>query len=243
MKNVLILGAGSDVGQSLARLFASKSYSIHIAGRDMELLESFKKDLEIRYSVAVNFSYFDADDFSNHDSFLKNLNQTPDIAIYVIGYMGQKKPMDTDWEDTLRIVSANYLGAVSIFNRLAKAMKNRKSGILIGISSVAGERGRQSNYLYGSAKAGFSTYLSGLRNALISHGVRVITVKPGFINTSMTENLKLPPLLTAQPDEVALAIYKSIQSGKDILYVRFFWRTIMWIIRNIPEKIFKKLSL
>jgi short-subunit dehydrogenase len=157
--------------------------------------------------------------------------------------MGKNNPQISDWADTLKILDANYIGAVSIFNILGEAMKTRGSGVMVGISSVAGERGRKSNYLYGSAKAGFSAYLSGLRNALYAHGVQVITVKPGFIYTSMTEGLSLPPMLTAKATEVADSVYGAIEKRKDIIYIKWFWKWIMWIIRNIPEKIFKKLSL
>src|SRR5690606_12784913 len=116
-------------------------------------------------------------------------------------------------------------------------------GTIVGISSVAGERGRQSNYLYGSAKAGFTAYLSGLRNALFSDNVHVVTVLPGFVYTKMTENLNLPKLLTAQPSEVADAIYAAVQKKKNTIYVRWFWKWIMLIIKCIPEFIFKKLKL
>jgi short-subunit dehydrogenase len=113
----------------------------------------------------------------------------------------------------------------------------------VGISSVAGNRGRQSNYIYGSAKAGFTAYLSGLRNKLYHSKVHVLTVLPGFVNTRMTENLNLPKLLTAQPDEVGAAIYKAVKNKKDVLYVKWFWRWIMLIITSIPESMFKKRKL
>jgi short-subunit dehydrogenase len=122
-------------------------------------------------------------------------------------------------------------------------MAARKSGTIIGISSVAGERGRMSNYLYGSAKAGFTAYLSGLRNRLFHTGVHVMSVQPGFVYTRMTESLTLPPLLTAKPEQVAADIYKAAAGGKNVIYTKWFWRYIMLIIKSIPEFMFKKLKL
>ncbi|MCL4128207.1 UNVERIFIED_CONTAM: hypothetical protein GTU68_062310 [Idotea baltica] len=122
-------------------------------------------------------------------------------------------------------------------------MENRKEGTIVGISSVAGERGRASNYLYGSAKAGFTSFLSGLRNRLAGKGVHVLTVKPGFVDTAMTEGLDLPGPLTAQPQQVARAVFKAVGKKKNTLYTLWMWRYVMLIIRNIPEAIFKKLSL
>jgi short-subunit dehydrogenase len=130
-----------------------------------------------------------------------------------------------------------------MLNEAALRMERRGNGCIIAISSVAGERGRASNYVYGSAKAGLTAFLSGLRNRLARKGVSVMTVKPGFIATKMTDGMNLPPWLTAQPDEVAAAIYRAHRSGRDILYVRPIWRPIMAVIRYIPEVLFKRLSI
>src|SRR5690606_97752 len=140
--------------------------------------------------------------------------------------------------ETLRTINTNYTGAVSILNIIAADYALQKKGCIVGISSVAGERGRQSNYIYGSAKAGFTAYLSGLRNKFYDKGVHVVTVLPGFVHTKMTENLDLPKLLTAQPEDVARSIYTAVQKKKNIIYVKWFWRWIMCIIKLIPEPIF-----
>jgi short-subunit dehydrogenase len=126
---------------------------------------------------------------------------------------------------------------------VANAYEAMKAGMIVGISSVAGERGRQSNYIYGSAKAGFTAYLSGLRNRLFRSGVHVMSVQPGFVNTRMTQHLTLPPLLTAQPEQVADAVFKAVQRKKNVLFVKWPWKYIMLIIKSIPESIFKKLKL
>ena len=149
----------------------------------------------------------------------------------------------TSWEDAARILHTNYTGAVSILNIVATDYMERKSGTIVGISSVAGDRGRGSNFLYGSAKAGFTAYLSGLRNLLFRSGVTVITVKPGFTATKMTAHLNLPPLLTASPEQVGTAVVRAIQARKNTIYVKGLWKWLMLIIRNIPENIFKKMNL
>jgi short-subunit dehydrogenase len=157
--------------------------------------------------------------------------------------MSREKEMEDSWKETEKIISANYTGAVSILNIISRKYASQKKGIIVGISSVAGERGRQSNFLYGSAKAGFSAYLSGLRNWLYPYGVHVVCVKPGFVYTRMTENLALPALLTATPEEVGRAVYSACLKRKNIIYVKAVWRWIMLIIKLIPEPIFKKLKL
>jgi short-subunit dehydrogenase len=140
----------------------------------------------------------------------------------------------------LKTINANYTGAVSILNIISADYASRQSGSIIGISSVAGNRGRQSNYIYGSAKAGFTAYLSGLRNKMYHSKVHVLTVLPGFVYTKMTEHLKLPKPLTANPEEVASAVFNGVKSRKNIVYVKWFWRWIMLIITSIPESMFKK---
>jgi short-subunit dehydrogenase len=186
---------------------------------------------------------FDALKFETHESFFNQLNPKPDLVVCVFGYLGENETARKDWKETERIIHTNYTGAVSILNVAANYYEQKKQGIIAGISSVAGERGRQSNYIYGSAKAGFTAYLSGLRNRLFRENVHVLSVQPGFVYTKMTESLTLPKLLTAQPAEVADAVYKAVISKKNTIYTKWFWRWIMLIIKSIPEPIFKKLKL
>jgi short-subunit dehydrogenase len=141
------------------------------------------------------------------------------------------------------MINVNYTGAISILNIVANDFEKERRGFIVGVSSVAGDRGRKANYIYGSAKAGFSAYLSGLRNRLNDSGVQVLTVKPGFVNTKMTEGLDLPPKLTASPSEVAEDIFNAQQKGRNILYTKPIWMVIMLIIKHIPEFIFKKMSI
>ena len=243
MASALILGAGSDMAVAIARSLAKEKYDLFLAGRDMGLLADIKADLQIRSGVTVTALSFDALDFGSHKTFYKGLPSPPDITICVFGYMGDEELALTSWEDAARILHTNYTGAVSILNVVASDYRERKGGTIVGISSVAGDRGRGSNFFYGSAKAGFTAYLSGLRNKLFKSGVTVITVKPGFTATKMTAHLNLPPLLTASPEQVGTAVARAIQAKKNTIYVKGLWKWLMLIIRNIPENIFKKMNL
>jgi decaprenylphospho-beta-D-erythro-pentofuranosid-2-ulose 2-reductase len=243
MPTVLILGATSDIGFAIARKFASEKYNVQLAARNTNLLQPFQSDLQIRYGVQCSPHSFNALDFNSHADFYHTLIPKPDVTVYVIGYMNDNEKVITDWDESLRTINTNYTGAVSILNIIASDYASHKSGTIVGISSVAGNRGRQSNYIYGSAKAAFTAYLSGLRNKLYHDNVHVMTVLPGFVYTKMTEHLKLPPLLTANPENVAVAIYNGVRTKRDVLYVKWFWKWIMMIITTIPESIFKKKKL
>ena len=243
MKRVLILGATSDMAQAMARKFATEGWSLDLAARDGAVLESIAGDLRVRSKAVVETMSFDALAFSDHRAFYEGLEKKPDVVICVFGYMGDQRKARTDFEEVRRTIDVNYTGAVSILNIIAEDFEKRGSGVIVGISSVAGDRGRQSNYIYGSAKAAFTAYLSGLRNRLLGAGVHVMTVKPGFCRTKMTENLDLPDALTAAPDEVAEAVFRGIQKRRNVLYVRGIWQWIMWVIRCVPEAIFKRLSM
>ena len=243
MPTVLILGATSDIGFAIARKFAAEKFDVQLAGRNTEQLKPLQSDIEIRTGARCSIHSFDALDFASHARFYESLPLRPDVVIYVIGYMKENEEVIRDWNQTLQTINTNYTGAVSILNIVAADFETRNSGVIAGISSVAGNRGRQSNYVYGSAKAGFTAYLSGLRNRLYHHKVHVLTVLPGFVYTKLTEHLKLPPLLTARPEQVAEAVYKGVKRRKNIIYVKWFWRWIMLIITSIPESIFKKRKL
>ncbi len=243
MPAILLLGATSDMSVALAEKFAFNKYDIQLAARNVNRLEPLRADIEIKYNVSVTLHEFDALDTTSHSSFFNSLPIKPDIVICVFGYLGDNIKAITEWKEAEKIIHTNYTGAVSILNVIAGKFAENKSGVIVGISSVAGERGRQSNYIYGSAKAGFTAYLSGLRNSLYHNGVHVMTVQPGFVYTKMTEELSLPPLLTAKPENVANAVYQGVVKKKNIIYVKWFWRYIMCIIKSVPEFIFKKLKL
>lgn len=243
MPTVLILGAASDMAVAIAEKFAAKGFHVQLAARNVSRLEPLQSDLAIKYNSRVSIHEFDAVDFNSHQQFYENIQPKPDVTVCVFGYLGENDKAVNDWQQASQIINTNYTGAVSILNVVAKDYAARNAGVIVGISSVAGERGRQSNYLYGSAKAGFTAYLSGLRNSLYHKGVHVVTIQPGFVYTKMTENLSLPKMLTAQPEEVADAVYDAVAKKKNVVFVKWFWRYIMMIIRNVPEFMFKKMKL
>jgi decaprenylphospho-beta-D-erythro-pentofuranosid-2-ulose 2-reductase len=243
MSTVLILGATSDIGLAIARKFGGSGYDIQLAARDISAISHTASDISVRFGVRCTTHAFDADKRSEHVSFYKSLNPAPAVAIYAIGYMNEGKETFENPSEVEKTISSNYTGAVSILNIIAQDYATKKEGAILGISSVAGERGRQSNFIYGSAKAGFTAYLAGLRNYLYPFGVHVVTVKPGFVYTKMTEHLKLPTSMTTTPEKVAAAVYLAFKNNKNIIYVKGLWRPVMLIIRSIPESIFKKLKL
>jgi decaprenylphospho-beta-D-erythro-pentofuranosid-2-ulose 2-reductase len=244
MNSVLLLGAMSDIGQALASQYASKGWQVWLAGRNQEKLDLLKSDLEIRTeNKEISTFYFDALSFDDHKAFYSSLPGRPDVAILIFGLLGEQESAVSDWNEAKQILDTNFTGAVSILNIIALDMASAGGGTIVGISSVAGDRGRQSNFIYGSSKAGLSAYLSGLRNAMFKKGVHVVTVKPGFVATRMTEHLDLPGPLTAQPEEVAGKIIRSIEKRKNVIYIKWLWRWIMLLIMHIPEFLFKRLKL
>ena len=243
MKHALILGATSDIAKALAHKFAGQGFGVTLAARQSERLENVISDIEIRRNVQAQAVEFDALDYAGHTEFYNSLSPKPDVAICVFGYLGDQQLAQSDFAEAELIINVNYTGAVSILNLIANDFEQRKAGTIIGISSVAGDRGRQSNYLYGSAKAGFTAYLSGLRNRLAKANVHVITVKPGFVRTKMTADKPLPGPVTAKPEQVADDVFKAYQRQSNQVYTLWMWKYLMLVIRNIPEGIFKRLSL
>jgi len=240
---LLLLGATSDIGISIAHEFAMNGFNIQLASRNSESLIKDCSDIQIRYGVNVTVHEFDALNFYSHEMFINSLPLMPDLVVSAIGLLGNQMESENDFKKALLVMKTNYLGLASILGLFANCFVERGHGTLIGISSVAGDRGRASNYIYGSSKAGLSNFLSGLRNRLNRYGIHVITVKPGYVMTKMTSNLDLPKLLTASTKQVSRSIYRAYKLKKDIVYIMPIWRFIMFIIKNIPEKIFKKINL
>lgn len=240
---VLIVGAASDIGRAIARAYALAGRDLVLAARAPERLERDAQDLRLRGNIAVRIEAFDILDQASHDALLDRLDGLPGTVISVVGLLGSQPAAERDPAEAERIMRTNYLAPALFLGTVAERMARRGSGTIIGISSVAGERGRASNYVYGSAKAGLTQFLSGLRNRLAGAGIRVVTVKPGFVDTRMTEGMKLPPLLTARPEEVARAVLAAERRGRDCIYVRPVWRLIMAVIRLIPEPLFKRMRL
>lgn len=243
MSYVLIVGARSDIAKATAREYAKHGYDLYLAARNSSELEEFAEDIITRTQRTVKLVELDILDYKSHQSFYDNLEEQPLGVISAIGYLGEQEKAQSDFEEVQQIMDTNYTGVVSLFNIIADDFEKRRSGFIVGISSVAGDRGRKSNYIYGSAKAALTAYLSGLRNRLYDAQVHVLTVKPGFVATKMTENMDLPEKLTAQPEAVAEDIYKAQQKGKNVLYTKWVWRWVMFIIKMIPEWKFKGMSI
>lgn len=242
-KTVLILGGDSDVAKSLIRNFISLDSKLIITTRKNNNISSIKSLLGKKNKSNCEVKFFDVLDYNAHEKFYNSLGTKPDIVICCIGILGNQKSSEKNFNESHKIINTNYTGIVSILNIIANDFEKKSSGIIVGISSVAGERGRSSNYIYGSSKAALSVYLSGLRNRLWSHNVSVISIKPGFINTKMTSNLDLPKILTASSEKVAVDIIKAIKNQSDIVYTLWVWRYIMFLIKSLPEYFFKRLRL
>jgi len=243
LQPVLVLGGRSDIGLAAAARFAAAGHPIQLAARNVASLEANQKDIALRYNVPLSLHEFDATDLGSHAAFVDGLDALPEVAISVVGLLGDAERSRHDQEHAASILRSNFEGPATLLALLADRFEARGSGVIVGVSSVAGDRGRQSNYIYGSAKAGFTAFLAGLRNRLSKTGVHVVTVKPGFVATKMTEGMKLPPALTATPEAVAESIFKAVAKKQDIIYVKPIWFIIMTIIRFVPERIFKRLSM
>jgi short-subunit dehydrogenase len=242
--SVLILGATSAIASALAREFAAHKFDLVLGGRDREELSALASDLNLRYGVRAGVLPFDALEAKTHAAslrpFLSEADGVLEGAVVCMGYLGDQAKGQSDWEEARLILETNFTGCVSALNILANHFELRRAGFICAISSVAGDRGRQSNYLYGAAKAGLSVYLQGLRNRLFHAQVKVITVKPGFVDTRMTYGR--PGLfLLASPERVAKGIFRAVVGRKDVIYSPWFWRLIMLIVRSIPEAIFKRM--
>lgn len=240
---VLILGARSDIGRAIAHSFAARGHPVQLAARNAAALEADRADIALRHGVEVTLHEFDALATASHQTFVAGLPALPQVAVCAVGLMGDQAQSERDPEATARVMRSNFEGPASILAVLANHFAARGSGAMVGISSVAGERGRASNYVYGSAKAGFTAFLSGLRNRLARSGVQVITVLPGFVATQMTEGMDLPARLTASPQQVAQAVARAVAKGRDRIYVKPIWQLIMAVIRALPESLFKRTSL
>jgi len=240
---VLILGARSDIGKATAHAFAAAGHPVQLAARNAGALEADRTDIALRHSVPVSLHEFDALDVAGFALFIDSLPELPGVAVIAVGLMSDQAQNEQDTASAVQVLRSNFEGPALIFADLANRFAARGSGTLVGISSVAGERGRAANYVYGAAKAGFTAFLSGLRNRLAKQGVHVVTVLPGFVATQMTDGMDLPPKLTAQPEEVGRAIVKAVEKGKDVIYVRPVWRLVMAVIRAIPEGVFKKMRI
>lgn len=245
MQNIVIFGATSAIAQALGRLYAARGDQIYLVGRSTEKLNTIAQDLTVQGATRVETTAIDLVDSDLHPELISSIADamgTIDVALIAHGTLPVQEDIQDDYKLSYEALDVNGLSVISLMTVLATNMAEKKRGTIAVISSVAGDRGRESNYVYGTAKAMVSTFSQGLRNRMEKLGVHVLTIKPGFVDTPMTVEFDKGPLW-AQPEKVAADILKAIDSKKDILYTPFFWRWIMLIIQNIPEFLFKKLSL
>ena len=247
-RTLLVIGATSRIAREICHVFAKPGTSFILAARSAEDLERCAEDLRIRHGCEVSSHTFDALEFSQHaqwvDDWCDAAGGAPDGVVVCHGYLPGREAAVTDSNEARRTLDINLGSVVSLLTPLAERMASRGSGWIVGVSSVAGDRGRQSNYVYGSAKAGLNSYLQGLRNRLGSRGVHVMTVKPGFVDTPMLRSQKSgSSILIAKPQRVARDIERAVRRRRNVIYTPGYWWIIMTVIRAIPEPIFKRMKL
>lgn len=245
MRKILIVGATSAIAEAVARLYAQRGDYLFLVARNADRLHSLVDDLKIRGCPKVTGFPMDANDYAAHAGMLERAEADLgglDTVLIAHGTLPDQAACTASVERTLDEIRTNALSTISLATLIANRFEAQRAGTLAVISSVAGDRGRQSNYVYGSAKAMVSTFLSGLRQRLAKSGVAVVTIKPGFVDTPMTRDFKKGPLW-ASADTVARGIVRAIECRKAVVYLPFFWRGIMGMIRAIPECVFRKLSL
>ncbi len=240
----IILGATSSMARAFARKVAEAGATVILAGRDIDDMKRTAADCRARGADAAEVMKCDARRPETFAPLIARADRAPGTlnAAVFIGAMPAQTEIDTDPALLRSVVTDNFTGPAEFLQRLAPLLEERGAGTIVGVGSVAGDRGRIGNYVYGAAKAGFATHLSGLRNRLGRSGAHVLTVKPGFVDTAMTWGIE-GMFLVASPEKIADDILKAVRRRRNILYTPFFWRYIMAIIRAIPEPIFKKLSV
>lgn len=247
MKKVLIIGATSAIAEAVARLMVQHNASLFFVSRNEAKLQALVLDMEVRAAGQRRiFSYImDVNDLEAIPAMIERAKEAMggiDIALIAHGTLADQHACERSAEQTIREIRTNALSVIALATHLANYFSEQKTGCLVVISSVAGDRGRQSNYVYGAAKGMVSIFLQGLRNRLATAGVHVLTIKPGFVDTPMTAGFR-KGALWAKPGAIAVGIVRAIEHKRDVVYLPWFWRWIMLVIRLIPEWFFKRMSL
>ena len=240
---ILFLGSNSDIASASAQVFALEGYNIYLASRDLVQSEKEAKNIRVRYGVKVTALDFDAKKYSWHGDFYSRLEHKPVGVVMAFGQMYDQSLAQQEFPLAEAMVEVNYLGAISVLEIVASDFELKGGGFIIALGSVAGDRGRKSNYIYGSTKAALASYLEGLRHRMAGKNISIITIKPGFVATKMTKDLSLPPYLTASPDEVAKKVFESAFRKSGTVYVKPIWRWIMLVIRLMPSSLFHRTNL
>lgn len=245
MSNLVILGATSAIAEQVARLYARPDQHILLVARNQDALSMVANDLLVRGAGNVDTLTYDFSNLENIEKLIDEITAVLgaiDLLFVAYGTLPNQLACEASIKQTQSEINLNYLSVVSVLTGLSQVMVKQGAGTIAVISSVAGDRGRKSNYINGTAKGALTIYLQGLRNALSDKGVHVLTIKPGFVDTPMTSDFK-KGILWAKPEKIANDIYKAINKKRDVIYTPWFWRWIMLIIKSIPERIFKKMNL
>ena len=245
-QQVLVCGATSAIAQAFARRLAAKRARFYLLGRNASRLEIVKQDLIARGASEVWFESVDMDEVSDYQEIVsraaENLGSI-DIGLIAQGVMRAQSRLESEVDLIRENYQVNLLSAVEVATAIGNILESQKGGSLLMVSSVAGDRGRQSNYVYGSSKAALSAFTDGLRNRLFRHGVTVVTVKPGFVDSPMTAGFEKGGPLWATPEQVAADMEKVLGKGGGVLYTPGFWRYILFVVRHVPDFIFKRLNM
>lgn len=248
MQRIVIFGATSAIASTCARLWVAQGHSLFLVGRNEAKLTDLLADLRVRGAPGqrIDGMSVDLNDLGQHEKLFARAEAASggiDVILVAHGTLPDQKDCEQSVERMLGEIQTNSLSTVSLLTLVANRFEVQGSGVIAAISSVAGDRGRQSNYVYGAAKGLITLFMQGLRNRLAQKGVSVVTIKPGFVDTPMTANFEKKGALWAQPETIAKGIVKAIEKRRDVVYLPWIWRWIMLIIRHIPEVIFKRLSL
>jgi short-subunit dehydrogenase len=242
---VLIIGATSAIAAETAKAYAEDRARLFLTGRNAEKLASVRDDLRVRGATQVDTEVLDVSEISRHreviDSAVGTLGGL-DVALIAHGTLPDQAGCQQRVADTTEALHVNFIATIALLTELANYFEAQRNGCIAVITSVAGDRGRQSNYVYGAAKGGVERFLQGLRNRLYRSGVAVVTIKPGFVATPMTAGMKQSPL-AANARRVGRSIYRAIEHRRDVVYIPWFWRPLMIVIKSLPERIFKRLHL
>lgn len=245
MRKIMIIGATSAIAQETAKLFAQQQDRLFLIGRDSARLEIIAADLKVRGSPQVDVLSADLMHYEQHETWIQQAYEclgSVDVVLIAYGTLDSQEVCQQDFTKTKQALDTNFLSVVSLLTELANRFEQQRYGCIAVISSVAGDRGRQSNYVYGAAKGGLSIFLQGLRNRLYHANVCVLTIKPGFVDSPMTADFK-KGILWAQPEVIAKGIDNAIKKRKNEVYLPWFWQGIMGIVCHIPEFLFKRMKL
>jgi decaprenylphospho-beta-D-erythro-pentofuranosid-2-ulose 2-reductase len=246
VQSVLVLGGGSDIAQATLReLVQRRARTIVLAARDVSSVAGIADELRGAGATNVETVAFDARDNASHEAFVDDVFERfgdIDLALLAFGVLGDQETAEHDGTAAVDIAEVNYVGAVSVTVPIAQRMRRQGHGAIVALSSVAGERARRSNFVYGSSKAGMDAFFQGLGDSLVDTGVKVMIVRPGFVRTKMTEGMDAAPLSTT-PEAVATAIVHGLARGKETVWVPSTLRYVMSGLRHVPRPIFRKLPL